>query len=107
MPVVGMTMPGPASRAALLATTRGVATCCVAKSSQSHKLWMTRRDEVKVLAKPVMFAAALVAIASCAKTSPPPTEPEAGAAIAAATPADVEAVSLAWKNAYNGGDAAS
>jgi len=62
---------------------------------------------VKVVAKHVMLAALLMALSSCAKSPPPPAEPDAAAATAAAIPADVEAVSLAWKNAYNGGDAAS
>jgi uncharacterized protein (TIGR02246 family) len=62
---------------------------------------------VKVVAKSAVLAAMVIALSSCAKAPPPAAEPASASAGAAATPADVEAVSVAWKNAYNGGDAAS
>jgi uncharacterized protein (TIGR02246 family) len=52
------------------------------------------------LARPAVLAAAFAALAACAKSAPP----------AANTTADrsaIKAVSLAWKNAYNAGDAAA
>jgi uncharacterized protein (TIGR02246 family) len=65
------------------------------------------RHHVKVLAGPALLAAMVVALSACAKAPPPAAQPSTASASAAAIPADVEAVSVAWKNAYNGGDAAS
>ena len=48
----------------------------------------------------VMVMAGIVALTACARTSPPTTDPEADKAA-------VEAVSLAWKAAYNARDAAA
>ena len=62
---------------------------------------------MKVVARSAVLAAMVIALASCAKAPPPAAESANAGASVAATPADVEAVSVAWKNAYNGGDAAS
>ena len=47
-----------------------------------------------------VFAASLVTLAACAKSAPPLAD-------LAADKAAIKAVSVAWKNAYNGGDAAA
>jgi len=52
------------------------------------------------LAKAVVLAAAIAALAACAKSAPP-------AANTAADKSAIKAVSIAWKNAYNAGDAAA
>lgn len=52
------------------------------------------------LARPVVVAAAFAALAACAKSSPP-------AANTAAEKSAIKAVSIAWKKAYNAGDAAA
>ena len=52
------------------------------------------------LAKPLILAASFVALAACVRSAPPATN-------TVADKAAVEAVSIAWKNAYNAGDVAA
>ncbi len=49
--------------------------------------------------KPLVLAASLAALAACVRNTPP--------ADTTADKAAVEAVSIAWKNAYNAGDTAA
>ena len=51
------------------------------------------------LGKPLVLAASFAALAACVRNAPP--------ADTTADKAAVEAVSIAWKNAYNAGDAAA
>jgi uncharacterized protein (TIGR02246 family) len=52
------------------------------------------------LGKPIALAASFAALSACVRSAPP-------AADTAADKAAVEAVSIAWKNAYNAGDASA
>ncbi len=52
------------------------------------------------LAKPLVLAASFAALAACARSTQPATN-------TVADKAAVEAVSIAWKNAYNAGDASA
>ena len=62
------------------------------------------------LVRPAILAASLVALFACARDAPPTGSAggDAGSAVEAPDErAALDAVSVAWKNAYNGGDAAA
>jgi uncharacterized protein (TIGR02246 family) len=57
-------------------------------------------EPMNSLKKTMIFLAGVAALAACAKSSPPATA-------TAADQSAIKAVSIAWKNAYNAGDAAA